>query len=144
LPIRLDEPDAVRGRRVLVVEDGPTTTHGGMPWGAGYVAAYAAGAASIVDPRASAPAAIQAVYAAYPHIGPVLPAMGYSDEQVEALRATINASEADVVVAGTPLDLATLTDVAVPVVRARYGFRELGAPRLESLIEEKLSALGGP
>jgi len=101
LPITLDDADAVRGRRVLVVDDGPTITHGGMAFGAGYVAARDAGAAEIVDPRASAPRAILDVYAAYPHIGRVLPAVGYGPAQVAALRETIEASEAEVVVSGT-------------------------------------------
>lgn len=134
LPIRLDRPEAVRGRRVLVVDDGPTITHGGMPYGAGYVAALEAGA-EIVDPRESAPPAIQAVYAAYPHIGKVLPAVGYAEEQVAALRETIERSTAEVVVSGTPLDLAALTGVSRPVVRVRYSFEEAGEPALMGLIE---------
>ena len=92
LSIRLDDPQAVRGRRVLVVEDGPTVTHGDMPWGAGYLAAKHAGARAIVDPRAFAAPGIASVYEQYPHIGPVLPAEGYSSAQLEALRQTINAT----------------------------------------------------
>jgi len=107
-PIRLDDAQAVRGRRVLVVEDGPSTTHGGMPYGAGYVAAVRAGAERIVDPRPYAAPQIAAAYARYPHLGPVLPALGYSPAQVEALQATIAAVPADVVVSGTPIDLAAL------------------------------------
>lgn len=134
LPIRLDDPEAVRGRKVLVVEDGPTTTHGGMAFGAGYVAARNAGAAEIVDPRSSATAFIRKVYAAYPHIGRVLPVVGYSEQQVEALRDTITRSDAEVVVSGTPLDLAALVGISLPVVRARYEFAETGPPALEKLI----------
>lgn len=139
LPIQLDDPEAVRGKRVLVVDDGPTITHGGMAFGAGYVAARDGGAGEIVDPRASAPPSILEVYATYPHIGLVLPAVGYGPEQVAALRDTIEASVAEVVVSGTPLDLAALTGVSKPVVRARYRFEEVGQPALQGLIEAAIS-----
>jgi len=119
---------ALRGRRVLVVEDGPTITHGGMPHGAGLVAAQRAGAAAIVDPRAGAAPAIAGVYRQYPHIGPVLPAMGYSDAQRAALRQTIEASGADVVAAATPVDLGRLLGLAIPVVRVRYEYADLDSP----------------
>ena len=138
MPIRLDDPAALAGRRALVVEDGPTITHGGMPHGAGYVAAIRAGAALIVDPRASAPAEITAVFAQYPHIGPVLPAMGYSPSQLEALRQTINAAAAEVVVAATPADLAALIDIDKPVVRARYEFAEVETPGIAALLDRFL------
>ncbi|MCL4241489.1 MAG: GTPase [Dehalococcoidia bacterium] len=142
LPIRLDEPDAVRGRRVLVVDDGPTITHGGMAFGAGYVAARDAGAGEIVDPRASAPPSILDVYAAYPHIGRVLPAVGYGPEQIAALRETIDASAAEVVVSGTPLDLASLTGASKPVVRARYRFEEAGEPALAAIVVDAIARAG--
>ncbi|MBE0609943.1 MAG: GTPase [Dehalococcoidia bacterium] len=142
LPIRLDDPKAVRGKRVLVVDDGPTITHGGMAFGAGYVAARDGSAREIIDPRASAPPSILEVYAAYPHIGLVLPAVGYGPEQVAALRDTIEASAAEVVVSGTPLDLAALTSVSKPVVRARYGFEEVGEPILAGLVEAAISGSG--
>ena len=138
-PVRLDNPDAVRGKRVLVVEDGPTTTHGGMSYGAGYVAATNAQAAEIVDPRTAAVPEIASVYAQYPHIQAVLPAMGYSPEQLEALRQTINHAAADVVVSATPIDLAALIEVNKPVVRARYEFAEAGEPGLGSLVEKFLA-----
>jgi predicted GTPase len=130
LPFRLDDPAAVRGKRVLVVEDGPTVTHGGMPWGAGYLAAKRAGAAAILDPRHCAAPGIAAVYEQYPHIGPVLPAEGYSPAQLEALRRTINASDAEVVVAATPIDLAALIRIGKPVVRVRYEYADAEAPGL--------------
>jgi predicted GTPase len=138
-PVRLDDPAAVRGRRVLVVEDGPTITHGGMAHGAGYVAATAAGAAEIVDPRASAPPAIREVYRRYPHIGPVLPAVGYDDAQLAALAATIEASAADVIVVATPFDLARLVRVTKPLVRARYEFAEAGEPTLGAVVDAFLA-----
>ncbi len=138
-PVRLDDPDAVRGKRVLVVEDGPSTTHGGMPYGAGYVAAVQGGAAAIVHPRACAVPEIAALYAEYPHLGPVLPAMGYSPAQLEALARSIAAVPADVVVSGTPIDLATLVDGAKPIVRARYEFAEAESPGLGGEIDRFLA-----
>jgi len=139
MPARLDDAAAVAGRRVLVVEDGPTITHGGMPYGAGYVAARQAGAAAIVDPRASAAPEITAVYALYPHIGPVLPATGYSPAQLEALRQTINNARAEVVVAATPIDLAALIALDKPVVRARYEFVDSETPGLAAELDRFLA-----
>lgn len=138
-PVRLDDPGAVRGRRVLVVEDGPTLTHGGMPYGAGYVAATSGGAAAIVDPRASATPGVREIFARYPHIGPVLPAVGYDAEQLQGLRETINRAAADVVVAATPLDLAALLALEKPVVRARYEFADAGEPTLGSFVDAFLA-----
>ena len=144
-PIKLDNPEAVRDRRVLVIEDGPTTTHGGMSYGAGYVAATRAQAAEIVDPRAFAVPEISEVYARYPHIGSILPAIGYFPAQLQALETTINNAEADVVVAATPSNLSSLMQLNKPVVRARYEFAEIGKPRLSDRIEQFLvgNKLGG-
>jgi predicted GTPase len=141
-PIRLDDPEAVRGKRVLVVEDGPTTTHGGMSYGAGYRAAMDAGAASVVHPRAFAAADIAALYAEYPHLGPVLPAMGYTPAQLDSLARSINAAPADVVVAGTPIDLAALAPLNKPVVRARYEYADLESPGLAGVVERFLLRVG--
>jgi predicted GTPase len=141
-PVTLDQPEAVRGRRALVVEDGPTITHGGMPYGAGFVAATRAGAAQIIDPRESATEEIAAVYSQYPHIGAVLPAMGYSPTQTAALRATVERSSAEVVVSGTPIDLAALIGTGKPIVRARYEFAELDSPGLWDEVSARLDALG--
>ncbi len=138
--VRLEDEAAVRGKRVLVVEDGPTITHGGMPTGAGYVAARDL-AAELLDPRAFAVPEIAAVYAQYPHIGPVLPAVGYGASQLRALEATIAASPAEVVVAATPIDLAALIDVRIPVVRARYDFADAGDPPLSHHVDAFLGAL---
>ncbi len=135
LPLPLEAPEQVRGKRVLVVEDGPTVTHGGMAYGAGVVAAQAAGAGQLIDPRGSAAPAIAALFAQYPHLGPVLPAVGYSPQQLAALEQTINATPADVVVAATPADLAALIRINKPVVRVRYEFAESGAPALHELVE---------
>lgn len=139
-PVRLDAPEMVRGRRVIVVEDGPTITHGGMPHGAGYIAAKAAGAAVIVDPRGTATPEIRRIYDTYPHIGPVLPAVGYSAAQLTALAATIEAAPVDVVVAATPIDLARLIDLHVPIVRARYDYADAGTPTLAQLVDVFLDA----
>jgi predicted GTPase len=143
-PVRLDDPAAVRGRRVLVIEDGPTITHGGMPYGAGYVAAVAAGAGEIVDARPAAQGEIRDAFAAYPHIGRVLPALGYGPAQLQALADTIAASGADIVISATPIDLARLIPIAKPVVRARYDFAELDEPRLSALVDEFLDAPSRP
>jgi predicted GTPase len=134
-PIAVERPEAVLGRKVLVVDDGPTITHGGMPYGAGYVAASQAGAAEIIDPRPYATPALRAVFAAYPHIGRVLPAVGYGAEQLRELQATINAVPADVVVSGTPSDLAALVELKRPVVRARYEYAELDEPGLGGIVD---------
>jgi predicted GTPase len=142
--VTLDDPSAVAGRKALVVDDGPTLTHGGMSFGAGYVAAVRAHAAEIVDPRLSAVGDIADLFRTYPHIGNVLPAMGYSAAERAELQATINGSAADVVVAGTPIDLAAVMRLDKPVVRARYEFAEAGEPRLSLLIEEFLARKGLP
>ena len=140
-PVRLDDPAAVKGRRVLVVEDGPTITHGGMAFGAGHVAAAAAGAAEIVDPRLSAAGLCQEVFRTYPHIGKVLPAVGYSPEHLQALAATIKASTAEMVVSATPVDLARLIRIEKPVVRARYEYAEAGTTHLSTFVDAFLSKL---
>jgi predicted GTPase len=129
-PVILDDPSAATGKRVLVIEDGPTLTHGGAATGAGYVAAQAGGAAEIIDPRPHAAPEIRAVFEAFPHIGPVLPAMGYSARQRRALADTIEACGADVVVAGTPIDIAGDLGLSSSVVRARYNYADAGGVRL--------------
>jgi len=141
-PVTLDDPLAVRGKRVLAVDDGPTPTHGGMAYGAAWIAATRAGAREIVDPRGWAAPGITAVYARHPHLGAVLPAMGYSAEQLAALRATLERAEADVVVSGTPIDLASLLKLSKPVVRARYEYAELDTPGLRGEIERFLARRG--
>jgi predicted GTPase len=140
-PITLEDAAAVRGKRVVVVEDGPTVTHGGMAHGAALLAATAAGA-QIVDPRPWAAPRIASVYALHPHIGPVLPAMGYSSGQIAALRETLNAVAADAIVAGTPVDLARLVAPDKPVLRARYEYAELERPGLWEAVERFLEGTG--
>jgi predicted GTPase len=133
--IELEDPGAARGRRVLVIEDGPTITHGGMAWGAGYFAAKQAGVAEIVDPQPFAAGNIAAVYEQYPHIGPVLPALGYHPVQLEALRETANAAKADLVISGTPCDLTRIIAFDKPVLRARYRYAEAEQPGLGQLVD---------
>lgn len=141
-PITLEHPEQVTGRRVIVVEDGPTTTHGSMPYGAGYVAATRAQAGAIVDPRTVAAPEIAEVYARYPHIGSVLPAMGYSNAQLEGLRNTLNRADVDVIVSATPIDLAALIDVNKPILRARYDYAERDEPGLTGIVEQFLQRIG--
>jgi predicted GTPase len=120
---------------VLVVEDGPTVTHGGMPFGAGVVAARAAGAAELVDPRPFAVGSIAQTFRDYPSMAAVLPAMGYSKEQLHELEATINAADCDVVVTGTPIDLSRLITSRHPIRHVRYELEEVGAPTIEDVVE---------
>jgi predicted GTPase len=129
-PVTADRPELVAGKRVLAVEDGPTLTHGEMRLGAATVIARRFGAAEIVDPRPYAVGSIAETFRTYPAIGALLPAMGYGDEQVRELEATIGAVPCDAVVVGTPIDLGRLVRIAQPVVRARYEMQELGRPTL--------------
>ena len=129
-PVTLDPGPDLTGARVLVVEDGPTVTHGGMPFGAGVVAARAAGAFALVDPRAWAVGQIAETFERYPDIGALLPAMGYGDRQLADLEATIKAVACDVVVTGTPIDLGHIIDPGHPVRHARYEYADAGAPTL--------------
>ena len=133
-PVTLEDGPPVEGRRVLVVEDGPTITHGGMPFGAGTVAAQQAGAAVRVDPRPYAVGSIAETLHAYPHIGPVLPAMGYSAEQLRDLEATVNAVDCDLVVAGTPIRLDRVIQSRQPVRHVSYELEELGRPTLSEAL----------
>jgi predicted GTPase len=138
-PVQVDMADKLRGKRVVVVEDGPSVTHGGMPSGAGYAAAVAAGA-TVVDPRPYASAEIAETYARYPHLREVLPAMGYNAAQLEALKATLARTPADVIVSGTPVDLAALLDPGKPVARARYEYADADGPTLWETVAARLEA----
>ncbi len=133
-PLFVDDPAAIQGQRVLVVEDGPTLTHGEMAYGAGVVAARQFGAAEIVDPRPYAVRTIAATYAKYPNTGPVLPAMGYSPEQIADLEETINRTPVDMVLVATPIDLGRLVDIDRPSQRVRYELQEIGRPTLTDLL----------
>ncbi len=135
-PITVDDRSVIAGRRVLVIDDGPTITHGGMPFGAGAVAARRHGAAELIDPRADAVGSIRDVFAAYPHIGPVLPAMGYGEVQRSELEATIRNVRPEGVVIGTPIDLAEIIDLGdIPHTRVGYELEQVAGPSLESLLQ---------
>ena len=134
-PIFVDNPDAIRDARVLVVEDGPTLTHGEMAYGAGWVAAKRFGAGEIIDPRPFAVGSIQRVYQKYPTTGNVLPAMGYGDQQMKELEQTINAADVDLVLIGTPIDLGALIKINKPYTRVRYELEVRGQPNLSDIIE---------
>ena len=136
-PIFVDDPASIRGKRVLVVEDGPTLTHGGMTYGAGVVAAKRFGAAEIIDPRPWAVESIAATYAKYPGTGPVLPAMGYGDAQLHDLEATINQIPCDLVIVGTPIDLSRVINIKHPSQRVRYELQPIGQPTLKDLIKAR-------
>ena len=141
-PPLLEPGPELLGRRVLVVDDGPTLTHGEMPFGAGLVAARAAGAREIVDPRPFAVGSIAATFALWPHVAGVLPAMGYGDEQLGDLEQTINATDCDVVVTGTPIDLGRLIRSRHPIRHVRYELEEVGAPTLADVLAPILAREG--
>lgn len=136
-PLFVDDPAAIRGKRVLVIEDGPTLTHGEMAYGAGYVAARRFGAAEIVDPRPYAVKSIKATYEKYPRTGPILPAMGYGEAQTRDLEATINMADVDLVLIGTPIDLNRVIKINKPAQRVRYELQEIGQPTLEDVLKAK-------
>ena len=136
-PLFVDDPSAIQGKRVLVVEDGPTLTHGEMAYGAGYVAARRFGAAEIVDPRPFAVKSIAATYKKYPKTGPILPAMGYGEAQMKDLEATINKADVDMVIVGTPIDLTRVIKIRKPYQRVRYELQEIGQPTLEDILKKK-------
>lgn len=138
-PYALDRPDAVEGKRVLVVEDGPTTTHGGMGYGAGWLAAREAGAGEIVDPRPFAVGEIAEAFESHPHLRDVLPALGYGPDQLRDLERTIDAAECDVVVVGTPIDLTRIVEIRKPTVRATYSYADAGDVELAETVLEKLA-----
>jgi predicted GTPase len=140
-PVTLDPGPPLAGKRVLVVEDGPTLTHGGMSFGAGTVAALRERAAELVDPRPFARGSIAEVFERYPHLGRVLPAMGYSEEMLHELSETIEATDADVVVSGTPIDLARIVETRKPIRRARYELEEVGQPTLADVLAGTLRSL---
>jgi predicted GTPase len=134
--IQIENPKLVKGKRVLVIEDGPTLTHGGMAYGAGTIAAQQAGAAEIVDPRPYAVESIAKAFRNYPSIGPILPAIGYSTRQLQHLETTINRVDCDAVLVATPIDLSRIIDIRKPHTRVSYELQELGTPNLEEILSE--------
>ncbi len=135
-PVFVDNPDNIRGKSVLVIEDGPTLTHGGMSYGAGFVAAQRFGAGKIVDPRPYAEGSILHTYEKYKNTGPVLPAMGYSPKQIKELELTINRVPCDIVIIATPIDLSKIVNINRPFVRVQYELEEVGKPDLEEILSE--------
>jgi predicted GTPase len=136
-PLYVDDPEAIRGKRVLVVEDGPTLTHGEMAYGAGWVAARRFGAAEIVDPRPFAVGSILETYKKYPKTGAILPAMGYGNEMTRDLEKTIRNADVDLVIIGTPIDLNRIVKIDKPTQRVRYELQEIGQPTLKDLLKAK-------
>jgi len=136
-PITVDKPNLIKGKRVLVVEDGPTLTHGEMKYGAGTVAAQKLGAKEIIDPRPYTVASITATYKKYPNIGKLLPAMGYGDQQVKDLEKTINKVDCDSVIIGTPIDLGRILKINKPSTRVMYDLQEIGVNTVESVLRDK-------
>jgi predicted GTPase len=141
--LRLDGP-SIEGERVVVVEDGPTLTHGGMRFGAGVVAARRFGAAALIDPEPVAVGSIKATLQKYPMLDPLVPAMGYGGEQVAELEATLNAVDADVVLSATPIDMTRLLNLDKPITRVRYDLAPVGGPSLAEVIEPIVKAVRHP
>ncbi|MTI94174.1 MAG: GTPase [Firmicutes bacterium] len=135
-PIYIEDGAQVKGKRVLVIEDGPTLTHGEMAYGAGVVAAHKFGAAEMVDPRPWAVGTIRHTYEKYSHMGNLLPAMGYGDKQIKELEETINATDVDLVIVATPIDLTRILGINKPALRVRYELQEIGHPTLADVLEK--------
>lgn len=140
--VRLEDPTVVDGKRVLVVEDGPTVTHGGMKIGAGVVAAKQHGAIEFIDPRPYLVGKLKETFETYPEIGTILPAMGYGEQQLRDLEATINATDCDAVVIGTPIDLARIVNITKPSTRVFYDLQEIGEPDLDGILNEFVTEHG--
>jgi predicted GTPase len=137
MPGFVDRPDLVKGKRVLVIEDGPTMTHGGLSSGAASIIAKNLGA-YMISPRDKAVGSIRNIYSQFPHLGAVLPAMGYSKKQMDELEQTINSVECDSVLIGTPVDLRNLLNINKPAARVRYEIQEIGKPNLEDVLNKFL------
>lgn len=135
-PIAVDDPEVIRGKRVLVVEDGPTLTHGNMKYGAGVVAAKKYGASELIDPRPYTVKSITETYEKYPEIGDLLPAMGYGKDQMKDLEKTIDKTDCDAVIIGTPIDLSKIIKIKKPFTRVRYELQEIGVPTLDELLKD--------
>ncbi len=135
-PLTVDNGDMIRGKKVLVVEDGPTLTHGEMKYGAGVMAAYKYGASELVDPKPYAVGSIIATFEKYPHVENLLPAMGYGEKQIKELEETINNSHAELVIVATPIDLGKLINIKIPSVRVKYDLEEIGTPTIKDVLKD--------
>ncbi|MBI2361152.1 MAG: GTPase [Deltaproteobacteria bacterium] len=142
MPVSVEDADKIRGKRVLVIEDGPTLTHGGMSFGAGVMAAGRYGAGELVDPRPFAVGSIRETFEAYPHIGKLLPAIGYGEQQIRDLEETVRRVPCDLVVIGTPVDLRRIVNISQPTARVTYELQELGKPDLEEILRGFLAGSG--
>jgi predicted GTPase len=142
-PIKVEDPSLIRGKRVLVIEDGPTTTHGEMEYGAGMMAAAKFGAAEAVDPRPYTVGTITKTFEKYPEIGPLLPAMGYFGKQLDDLKKTIDKVKCDSVIVATPIDLNRIVKITKPAVRVTYDLQEIGKPNLEDILTERFRTKKG-
>ncbi len=140
-PITVDKPELIKGKRVLIIEDGPTLTHGNMPYGAGTIVAKKLGAKEIVNPRPYAVGSIVKTFEEYPHLSAVLPALGYGKEQIKELEETISQTPCDVVLIGTPVDLRHVLRLNKPAARAKYELQEIGTATLEDLLTQKISRM---
>jgi predicted GTPase len=143
MPVRVENPEQIGGARVLVVEDGPTLTHGGMRFGAGVIAAEQYDAAELIDPRPFAVGSIREVYATYPHVGMVLPAMGYGPRQIQELSETIHRVDCDLILIATPVDLGALISISQPTCRVTYEFQETGKPDLKQVLQNVIAQAQG-
>ncbi|MEM3700581.1 MAG: cyclic 2,3-diphosphoglycerate synthase [Candidatus Bathyarchaeia archaeon] len=141
-PLTADNPELIKGKRALVIEDGPTLTHGNMPYGAATIMAQKSGASEIVDPRPYAVGSIKKTYRTYTHLGKILPALGYGEKQIAELKETIDRTPCDVVVIGTPIDLRRVVTLSKPTVRVKYELQVLGSVTLEQILEEFLKKGG--
>jgi predicted GTPase len=137
-PIAVEDREKIAGRKVLVIEDGPTLTHGDMTFGAGIVAAHKFGAAEVIDPRPYLVGEIAETFRTYPKIGTLLPAMGYGEKQMSDLEATINKTPCDLVIIGTPIDIRRILKLSKPSVRVTYELQEIGSPTLREVLDEFL------
>ncbi len=135
-PMTVENPELIKDKRVLVIEDGPTLTHGEMPYGIGAIAAKKLGAKELIDPRPYAVGSIIEAYRKYTHLGPILPALGYGEQQIKELEETINRAPCEVVVVGTPIDLRKLLEINKPAVYVRYELQEVGSPNLKEILEK--------
>jgi predicted GTPase len=141
--ISVDKPGVIRGKRVLVVEDGPTLTHGEMKIGAGIVAARRFGAAEIIDPRPFVVGRLAETYRIYPNIGKLLPAMGYGEQQIKDLSATIDKTDCDGVVIATPIDLERIIKISKPCTRVNYNLQEIGRPSMDDVLDGFIKRIKG-
>ncbi|MCK5158223.1 MAG: GTPase, partial [Candidatus Heimdallarchaeota archaeon] len=141
-PLTVEGYEKIKGKRVLVVEDGPTLTHGDMEYGAGAIAAWKFGAKELIDPRPKAVGSIKATFEKYDHLGIILPAMGYGQKQVDELEKTINDIDCDLVLIGTPIDLTRIVKIKHETVRVKYDLQEIGHPDLMDVLKPFLKKKG--